>query len=340
MVVYGVMYIYGVYRVLMAPLRIRWGFLILMLLVSTPLYFTAGPSFSGLWTFLAVAAPVLLTFRQGMLFSLGLAAGMLAIERAAGAELSWELAVTMVALALWMSAFVANTRLAAELRTTQADLAEAAVAAERERIGRDLHDILGHSLTAITVKASLAGRLLGRDDVAARAEIADVEGLARQALADVRATASGFRDISLAGELAVAGVILRAARIEARLPQAVDGVDPAGRALFGYVVREAVTNVVRHSRARTCTVTLTPHSITVIDDGVGGQGSGPDGSGLLGSGLLGLGERVAAAGGVLTAGPEPAGGFRVEVVLPEIPGPSHPTAGTDPATASAGVVAT
>jgi len=341
MAVYGLLYIFGVRRVLMSPYRVRVGFLALMLLVSAPLYFTAGPGFSGLWTFLAVAAPVLLSFRQSLIFSAGLAVAMLLIEALAGASLSWELAVTMIALSLWMAAFVANTRLAAELRATQQDLAEAAVVAERERIGRDLHDILGHSLTAITVKASLAGRMLDRNLPAAAAEIADVEALARQALADVRATASGFRDISLAGELAVAGTILRAAEIRAHLPQAVDEVGPGGRELFGYVVREAVTNVVRHSRARNCTVTLTPHSVRVADDGLG---SALNSSAGRGSGLRGLTERVAAAGGTLTAGPGPDGGFAVEV---ELPAPSvgrtidRPAAATAPGTsATAGAAAT
>jgi ABC-type nitrate/sulfonate/bicarbonate transport system ATPase subunit len=99
-----------------------------------------------------------------------------------------------------------------ELQQTREALA---VAAERERIGRDLHDILGHSLTAIAVKAGLARRLVGRDDAAAATEIGEVERLAREALADVRATASGFREVSLATELAVAGSMLRAAGVSA-----------------------------------------------------------------------------------------------------------------------------
>ena len=114
-----------------------------------------------------------------------------------------------------MVGFAGNIRLNIELRRTREQLAVAAVAAERERIGRDLHDILGHSLTAIAVKAGLARRLVERDPQAAAIEIGDVERLARDALKDVRATASGYREVTLAAELAVAGAVLRAAGITA-----------------------------------------------------------------------------------------------------------------------------
>ena len=141
---------------------------------------------------------------------------------------SGKLAVTLVAVTLWMVGFAANIRLNIELRRTRDELARTAVAVERERIGRDLHDILGHSLTAIAVKAGLARRLVDRDTAAATAEITDVERLAREALSDVRATASGYRDVSLAGELAVARSVLRAAGIRPVLPTAVDDTSPAG----------------------------------------------------------------------------------------------------------------
>jgi two-component system sensor histidine kinase DesK len=160
-----------------------------------------------------------------------------------------ELALTEVALTLWMASFAKNIRLNAALRQARDELAQTAVLAERDRIARDLHDILGHSLTAITVKAALARQLLGRDPDQVRVEITDIERLARSALADVRATTSGIRERSLAGELAAARAVLTAAGITAVMPGAVDDVLPAGRELFAYVVKEAVTNVVRHSGA-------------------------------------------------------------------------------------------
>jgi two-component system, NarL family, sensor histidine kinase DesK len=101
-----------------------------------------------------------------------------------------------------------------QIERARNELAQLAVARERARLARDLHDILGHSLTAITVKAELAGRLVARDPTRAAAEIADVERLAREALHDVRGTVSGYRDVSLAGEIATARAVLAAAGIE------------------------------------------------------------------------------------------------------------------------------
>jgi two-component system sensor histidine kinase DesK len=133
-----------------------------------------------------------------------------------------------------------------------------------------------------------------------------VEQLARQALADVRAAVSGYQDVTLAGELARGRELLRAAGVAADLPTACDGVPPERRELFGWVVREGVTNVVRHARAGRCTVELTAFSVEVRDDGIGG----PAGAG---SGLDGLRARVTAAGGVLTAGPALPRGWSLRV---------------------------
>ena len=179
------------------------------------------------------------------------------------------------------------------LRRAEQRTAVLAVAAERERIGRDLHDILGHSLTTIAVKADLAQRLVGRSDDAARAEIASLADVARQALADVRATASGMREVRLAAEVAAARSVLDAAGIECRTPSALPVLDDARSELFGYVVREAVTNVVRHAGASVCRITVDDAAITITDDGRGFDTR----SGR--TGLRGLAERLDAAGGRL-----------------------------------------
>jgi two-component system, NarL family, sensor histidine kinase DesK len=199
------------------------------------------------------------------------------------------------------------------LADARAKLAALAAENERSRIARDLHDLLGHSLTTITVKAGLAARLGQADTARALHEIAEVEVLARRSLADVRAAVANYRDVTLLGELASGRELLRAAAITADLPHAVDVVDPAHQELFGWVVREGLTNIVRHSHASSCAVRLHAHAVEVVDDGVGGSLPGIPTSG--GNGLKGLRERVVAAGGVIDAGPLEPKGWRLRVSL-------------------------
>lgn len=220
-------------------------------------------------------------------------------------DASWYFAVAVVFTALLVHAFGRTATANQQLREAQAEVARLASEAERNRIARDLHDLLGHSLTAITVKSALARRL---EPSQARAEMESVEHLARQALADVRAAVSGYQHVTLAGELARSRELLRAAGIAADLPTACDAVPPERRELFGWVVREGVTNVVRHARAGRCTVELTASSVEVRDDGLGG----PAGAG---SGLDGLRTRVTTAGGVLTAGPAQPRGWCLRVAV-------------------------
>lgn len=182
-----------------------------------------------------------------------------------------------------------------------------ALAAERERVARDVHDVLGHSLTALSIKAELAGRLIDVDPERARAELVSIQETARQALAEVRATVGGLRAGNLDDELAAAPQVLADAGIETRIVGEVADTDPRHRTLLAWVLREAVTNVVRHAAARTVVIELGQHGITVTDDGHGP--TGPEGNGL-----RGMRERVQDAGGTLAvrdAGP----GTRVEVVL-------------------------
>ena len=308
---FSLIYIFQVGRIMQAPLVHRVLVVAVLFLLTIPQFAILGPDAAALWIYVGVAGG--LVFGSTLAFAIGLALSglMLLIDALTGQPLSWELALTLFALTAFMVGFAGNVRLNIKLRETQEQLAVAAVVAERERIGRDLHDILGHSLTAIAVKAGLARRLLERDAAAAAVEIADVERLAREALADVRATASGYREVSLAGELAVAAAVLQAAGIRAELPRAVDAVNPAAREVFGYVIREAVTNVVRHSGASSCTVTLEPNSIEIVDDG-----RGPADGEQCGNGLPGLADRLAAVGGTIEAGPLCGGGFHVRASVP------------------------
>jgi two-component system sensor histidine kinase DesK len=185
-----------------------------------------------------------------------------------------------------------------ELTEARAELARLAVAEERERFARDLHDLLGHSLSVIALKAELARRMLadGPDDAAK--EVAELEQVARGALSEVREAVSGYRQPTLDGELAGARMALSAAGIEADIQQARVSLDPAVEAVLAWAVREGATNVIRHSGARHCTLkisaTLTDASVEVIDDGRG-AGDAADGHVPRGAGVT---SRARAATGV------------------------------------------
>jgi two-component system sensor histidine kinase DesK len=187
------------------------------------------------------------------------------------------------------------------------------VAEERLRFARDLHDLLGHSLSLIALKSELAGRLTEHDPARARAEMADVEAAARRALAEVRDAVSGYRSVSLAQALAEARPALAAAGVELRAPARVPELAPPVDAVLGWVVREATTNVLRHSGAATVTVELRVDdggvAVSVVDDGRGGRATP-------GAGLAGLAERVEGVGGRLDAGPAGDRGFRLAVTVP------------------------
>ena len=218
-------------------------------------------------------------------------------------------------LAAAVAIFGLRTVMRRNLELVEAHQRNAALAVdnERSRFARDLHDILGHSLTVITVKAELAQRLMDADTPdatdRARAELADLERLSRDALADVRRAVQGYRGLTLPGELVRARSALTAAGIDATIPGSADEVPTELRELFAWAVREGVTNVVRHSGAAHCEVRLGPSSVQVCDDG---RGPADTLATAPGSGLAGLRERAAAAGAtVVTRTLEP--GFSLEV---------------------------
>ena len=215
-------------------------------------------------------------------------------------------AICVAAFAMWGVQQLMLRNL--ELLRAREENARLAVTAERDRLGRDLHDILGHSLTVITVKAELANRLLDVDTERARTELDDLERLSRDALADVRRAVDGYREISLPGELARARQALTAAAIEAELPNSVEHVPSNLRNLFAWAVREGVTNVVRHSRASRCTVTLAADAVTITDDG-----RGPTVETTSGHGLDGLRERAEAVGADVVTRALVPHGFSLEV---------------------------
>ena len=179
----------------------------------------------------------------------------------------WIIGTPALLISLAMCGVRANAVTQIALIQARAEVEQLAAERERLRIVRDPHDLLGHSLTTVVVKAELAGRLVSRDPDRAAAEMAEVADLARQGLADVRATVAGYREVSLADELATAREVLRAAGIQAELPTAVDGVPGELRELFGWVVRGGVTNAVRR-RAAQLRVRLAGRAISIEDNGV------------------------------------------------------------------------
>ncbi|MEU1336582.1 sensor histidine kinase [Streptomyces sp. NPDC005827] len=207
-----------------------------------------------------------------------------------------------------------------ELRAAREELARRAVEKERLRFSRDLHDLLGHTLSVIVVKSEAARRLAPRDLDAALAQVSDIESVGRQALTEIREAVTGYREGSLATELTRARSALAAAGIETVVRQSGTPLAPQTETLLGWVVREAVTNVVRHSDARRCEITVDSGAervrLTVSDDGSGTVAAEPRSGGIGGTGLKGLTERLAAAGGSLRAGPAPRGGFTVTAELP------------------------
>ncbi|GAA2165956.1 MULTISPECIES: sensor histidine kinase [Glycomyces] len=314
---YGACYMVFPWAVAVPDLRFKVAFGFLILGLGWTLFAVAntGGVYGLLYGIIPVAMGLplgwMLVLDGGTVAALGVFE-LLGLADALGAGYDYSDLWAMAGITTTLFFMVRLIRTVRRLRDANAQIAALAVAAERERLARDLHDLLGHSLTTITVKAGLARRLIETGSGGDRAieEIRDVEALSRSALTDVRATVSEYREVSLAGELAGARAALRAADIDADLPRAVDDVDPALHSVFGYVVREAVTNAIRHSNAATVRVRLGPKWITVADDGRAKTGH------TAGTGLRGLTERLAAAGGTLDAGPAPEGGFIVKAEVP------------------------
>jgi len=270
------------------------------------------------WVFVAAAAIVLLPVRPAIVIN-----GVLAVVATVVPQyikpwdvhdLQWGLGVAVALASVAVFAFTRLIRANHELAAAREEVALLAAERERLRIARDLHDLLGHSLTTVTLKAALARRLVDSDPERAKAEIEAVEHLARESLADTRNAVAGYREVRLATELATAQEVLAAAGIRADLPGVVDDVPPEFAGLFGWVVREGVTNVIRHSRAQRVRIALTAKAIEILDDG-NGLPSGCDAT-TCGNGLAGLAERATSVGGKLVAGPLESGGFRLRVEVP------------------------
>lgn len=213
-------------------------------------------------------------------------------------------AVASIAITAFLGTLIVSTILHsrsramrdAELRLTQDEVKRLATVAERERIGRDLHDLLGHTLSVVAIKSELARKLVSRDVAAAEVQIREVEQIARQALAEVREAVTGIRAVGLEAELAAARLALLSAEVHLDQRMAPLAIDEKVELAFALSLREAITNVLRHSSARRVEVELSADSsgarLTISDDGRGGIGAP-------GNGLSGMRERLRSVGGSL-----------------------------------------
>ena len=190
--------------------------------------------------------------------------------------------------------FAQRTRMYKKLKEAHEQVEHLAKVAERERIARDLHDVLGHTLSVIILKSELAGKLIDRDPQRAKSEIADVERTSREALSEVRSTIRGYRANSLEAELNQARATLETAGVAVKSEMSLVRLSPEQESVVALVVREAVTNVVRHANAHNCVLRLAPSNgncqLEIHDDGLGGEQQE-------GSGLRGMRERVESLGG-------------------------------------------
>jgi len=305
------------------------GLTVLVLLLSI-IY---GSSF--LWLFIGVSAiaGITLSFRNASIAVIALTLltiGVNLILDGNIASANWlqiiPLALLVRGLGLDMIGFVRLSDALRELQRAREELARQAVTEERLRMARDLHDLLGHTLSLITLKSEIAGRLLGKNPPAAMEQVHEVERVARQALREVREAVSGYRQRTLRGELDGGRQILEAAGIECTIEYKPQSFPPSTDMVLAWVVREGVTNVIRHSHAQHCLIRITS------TDGYIGVEISNDGDPRKetstvewGSGLSGLAERIANEGGKLEVGRQPTSngpGFQLRV---EIPLRSSPT---------------
>ncbi|MEU6364437.1 histidine kinase [Streptomyces sp. NPDC046931] len=314
-------YLTLVFRNMGTPLPPRFVVILVAFLgvLATLLCFTLGPFWLGLYCYVSVACGATLPLRAAYWAIPATAGVMLLVGLHGGEREAQNLVILVLLIGFAMTGVVQLIRTTIELRRARATVAQLAANEERLRLARDLHDLLGHSLSLITLKSELAGRMLpGHPDKAAQ-QVADIEQVSRQALVDVREAVTGYRRPRLAAELAGAQVALAAAAVTADVPAeaGLEGISEDSESALAWALREAVTNVVRHSGASRCTVEVLRRQtldgpvleLSVEDNGSGGSGKGP------GNGLTGLTERLEKAGGTLEAG-RVRHGFRLVARVP------------------------
>lgn len=307
----------------LTPAEIRLHVVLLIILTAMVLFLTLTYSIDWLWfmMYTNMAAAVKLPPRAAAPTIIGLTMLAAIVGRTIT---DWTVASRIVSpvaavavLMIGISRLVVTIR---ELRAARQEIARLAAAEavteERLRFARDLHDLLGHSLSTITLKNEVARRLIAGSPERAAREIDDAIAVAREALQEVREAVSGYRQPTLAIELRSATEILAAAGIACHCEDQHELLPPGVESVLAWAVREGVTNVVRHSNARHCTIRIAQVDGTiaaeVTDDGSARAAEAP----RTGNGLRGLAERAARQHGQFEAGPDAAGGFRLRVILP------------------------
>ena len=237
----------------------------------------------------------------------------LAVARSEGSTVA-AYALTILAIGALMAAFGDLARTNRELAAARAELARAAVSEERLRIARDMHDLLGHTLSLIALKSELATKLLPTDPRRAAVEMTEVQHVTRQALGEVRDAVQSYRRLAIADALDGARAAMSAAGIDCRVQGTAGELPAEVETVLAWGLREATTNVVRHSGARACAITFSarPEAVALEVEDDGGGAARANG----GAGLAGLAERAGRVRGTVEAGARPGGGFRLRLTLP------------------------
>jgi len=287
------------------------GGMVLLGVIFVP--FNAGAC--TFFIFAAAMVPFLVDTQTRAIAGLGIIAGIGAIEGFLLHASGWTLfyaAIFPLLIGAGNVFFAERNRMNRKLRRANEEIENLAKVAERERIARDLHDVLGHTLSVITLKSELAGKLIARDPQRAGKEIREVEQISRQALSDVRDAIRGYRSQGLVAELAQAKTTLETAGLTVQCDAATTMKLPAvHESVLSLAVREAVTNVVRHAQAHTCRMRLEQQNgscrLEIHDDGCGTSNGE-------GNGLRGMRERVEMLGGTLNRTTE--AGTTLSITLP------------------------
>ncbi|HEX3721144.1 MAG TPA: sensor histidine kinase [Nitrolancea sp.] len=324
LIVFVAIYLYAYFRTFYNHVAVwrTWAPVVVLALIATVVTLWVNHSWIGIMIYVATAAGCSLTERTAIRAMIGLSAYTMIVGTVSGASFSSTVPITIEVLLIGATMLFLRRLITTngELRRAREENARLAVAEERLRFARDLHDLLGHSLSLIALKSELAGRLIEVNPQRAQAEIRDIEQVTRDALREVREAVSGYRQPDLSSELYGARTALEAAGIDCQISNQITKLAPSAEAALGWAVREGVTNVIRHSGASLCHIELRelPEMVQLMvsDNGTKTTKMQAPQNGRSGTGIAGLRERVAALGGQIETDQQSGGGFRLTVQLP------------------------